>query len=192
MDSRVRSRVFLPVFMLASVTGFFSPTSGIAATQGTAGPTSTGSITINASIGSRVSITHLTDMTFDDTDLGPAIVSGGTASKNEDVCVWSNNSDKGYFVTATGSGTSGAFTIANATNPVIPYGVRWAASTGQTNGTVLTAGTKSAKFISTATVPDCGGGNSASLIVRIQGTDASNMLASTVYTGTLTLLISPN
>jgi hypothetical protein len=70
--------------------------------------------------------------------------------------------------------------------------VRWNGTAGQTNGTPLISGTKSVKFTSTAVLPDCSGGDTASLIVRIQGNDAANMLASTVYTGTLTLLVTPN
>jgi hypothetical protein len=190
MSMRVYSRAPLLAALLLPLILCVVPS--FAATQGSVGPTSTGSIVINAVVASRVSISHLTDITFSDSDLGGPINTGGTASKNEDVCIWSNNSDRSYFVTATGSGIGGNFTIVNGNFPVIPYGVRWAGTAGQSNGTVLVSGIKSPQFTSAASLPDCGGGNSASLIVRIQGSDAATMQAASVYTGTLTLLITPS
>ena len=160
--------------------------------QGTAGVTSTGSLTVSATISPRVDITNLSDVTFTDADLGPVLNTANQATKASNVCVWSNNADKSYYITASGSGSSSAFTLANSTNPVIPYEVYWSATSGQTTGTQLSAATKSAKLTSTATLPTCGGATSASLVVGIQGSDANTMLASTTYTGTLTLLVSPS
>ena len=162
-----------------------------AATQGTAGTTSTGTVVINASIQARVRISNLSDLTFADADFAPVIGTGNSAQKTENVCAWSNNADRSYFITASGSGSANAFTLASAANPVIPYGVSWAQTTGQTTGTALTAGTKSSKFISTATASSCSGGSSATLLVSISGADAETMLAGAAYTGTLTLLMTP-
>lgn len=167
-------------------------TTATAATQGSVGTTSTGTVTINATIAPRVSITNLSDVTFTDADLGPVVNTAGQATKASNVCVWSNNADKSYYITASGSGAANAFTLANSTNPVVPYEVYWNASSGQTTGAQLTSATKSAKLVSTATTPTCGGGASASLVVGIQGSDANAMLASTTYTGVLTLLVAPN
>src|SRR6266851_4415937 len=100
-------------------------TASDAATQGSAGTTSTGSVTINASVAARVDITNLSDVTFADADLAPVINTANQATKEENVCVWSNNSDKSYYITATGSGTASAFTLANSTNPVVPYEIYW-------------------------------------------------------------------
>jgi spore coat protein U-like protein len=163
-----------------------------AATQGTAGTTSTGTVTISATIAPRVDISSLADVTFADSDLGPVVNTSNQATKASNVCVWSNNADKSYYITASGSGTSSAFSLANSTNPVVPYQVYWNATSGQTTGSQLTTATKSAKFISTATSPACGGGTSATLVIGIQGSDANAMLASTTYTGTLTLLVTPS
>ena len=192
----MKSKLFhrnLAAGLIVSALGFLSSlTPSNAATQGTAGATSTGTVTINASVAARVNLTNLSDVTFVDADLGPIVNTGNQAKKAQNVCVWSNNADKSYYVTATGSGTAGAFTLANSTNPVVPYQVYWSATSGQTTGTQLVAGTKSAKLVSTATAAACGGGTTASLIVGIQGTDAGSMLAATTYTGTLTLLVAPN
>ena len=80
----------------------------------------------------------------------------------ENPCVWSNTATKGYSITATGCGARSAFTLSNGT--------------------------------STATSPTCAAGatTTASLIV---GFTTAQMQAavgsSTAYTGTLTLVVSP-
>jgi hypothetical protein len=163
-----------------------------AATQGSAGTTSTGTSTINASVSPRVNISSLSDITFADADLAPVMNTSNQSTKAANVCVWSNNADKSYYITASGSGASSAFTLANSTNPVVPYQVYWNTTSGQTTGTQLSTGTKSAKQTSNATAPNCGSGTSATLVVGIMGSDANAMLASTTYTGTLTLLVAPN
>lgn len=181
--------------LLAIALGLFACLSSVeasAATQGTAGTTSTGTVTVSASVAARVDITGLSDVSFADADLGPVINTAGQATKAQNVCVWSNNADKSYYITASGSGAASAFTLANAANPVVPYEVYWNATSGQVTGTQLTTGTKSAKLVGTATAPTCSGGSTASLVLGIQGSDANSMLASTAYTGTLTLLVAPN
>lgn len=158
----------------------------MAATQGTLGATSTGTVAISASVPNRARITGLADVAFTNQDPGTA------ASNAQDVCVWSNTATKGYTVTASGSGASNAFTLAGGSSPV-PYSVEWSASAGQTTGTALTAGTASAGLVSTATQQICATGpaDTASLIVGISTADLGTMEAATSYTGTLTLLVTP-
>lgn len=157
-----------------------------AATQGSLGTTSTGSISIGATVPNRVQLTGLTDVTFTNQDPGTA------AANAQNVCVWSNTSTRGYNVTATGSGASSAFTIANgAVN--VPYTVEWAGSSGQSAGTALSSGSALTGLTSTATSATCASGStsSASLIVRIPTTSLQAMQAATSYTGTLTLVVAP-
>ena len=184
-----RSR--LAVAVLATLFVSVAASTASAATQGTPGTTSSGSVTINASIAARVSISSLTDLTFADADLAPVLGAGTSAQKTENVCVWSNNSDRSYFITASGSGSANAFTLASGANPAIPYSVAWNQQSSQTTGTALTTATKSSKFISNAASTNCAGGASATLLVSILGTDAASMFAGASYTGTLTLLVSP-
>jgi hypothetical protein len=157
-----------------------------AATQGTLGATSTGSISITASVANRAQITGLTDVTFTAVDPGTA------ATQPQSNCVWSNTSTKGYSITATGSGTAGAFTLANA-GATVPYSVQWAQSSGQSSGTALTAGTALPGQISTAANPTCSTSptTTSSLVVGIAPTNLQSMVAGASYTGTLTLLVSP-
>ena len=157
-----------------------------AATQGSLGATSTGSVSISASIANRVRISGLSDVAFTNAD--PSV----DASNAQNVCVWSNTSTKGYRVTASGSGTAGAFTLANA-SLTVPYAVEWSASSGQSTGSTLTNGVAFTGLTSTATNANCASGpsSSASLIVKILSSDLQTMQASTSYSGTLTLLVAP-
>ena len=162
-------------------------TPAFAATQGSLGATSTGNITITVSVPSRVQITGLTDVAF--TNVDPST----TATNAQSNCVWSNTATKGYTITATGSGTSGAFTLASGALTPVSYSVQWNQSTGQSSGTALTAATASSTFNSTATTPTCATApaTSSSLIVSITSAQLLTMASLTTYTGTLTLLVSP-
>lgn len=168
------------------VAAMLVPGTAFAATQGTLGATSTGSITIGASIPNRVQLSGLTDVSFTNQD--PSV----NASNAQNVCVWSNTSTQGYNVTATGSGTANAFTLANG-GLTVPYSVEWAGSSGQSSGSALSTGTALTGLTSTATNMTCASGpaTSASLIVRISSANLQTMQAATTYTGTLTLVVAP-
>lgn len=159
----------------------------VASTQGSFGATSTGSVTINASVPGRVRISGLSDVTFTNAD--PSVA----ASNPQNVCVWSNTSTRGYTVTATGSGAANAFTLASGALPPVPYTVEWAPSSGQTSGTSLTAGTALAGQTSTAINADCSAGPaaSASLVVSMGSSTLQGMTAGVTYNGTLTLVVAP-
>lgn len=158
-----------------------------ASTQGSFGATSTGSLTINASVPGRVRISGLSDVTFSSVD--PSV----DATDAQNVCVWSNTSTKGYNITATGSGAGGAFTLASGALPVVPYTVEWASSSGQTSGTSLAAATALTGQTSTATNSDCSAGPSASasLVVSMGSATLQSMSAGVTYNGTLTLVVAP-
>jgi hypothetical protein len=159
----------------------------VASTQGAFGATSTGSVTINASVPGRVRISGLSDVTF--TSVDPSVA----ASNAQNVCVWSNTSTRGYNITATGSGAGSAFTLASGALPAVPYTVQWAASSGQTSGTSLAASTALTGQTSTAISSDCSAGpvSSASLVVSIGSATLQSMTAGVTYNGTLTLVVAP-
>lgn len=180
------TRTFKLALVGAAALGLVSAPAS-ASTDGTLGATSTGSVNINASIAGRVRITGLSDVTFNNVD--PSV----DASNAQNVCVWSNTATRGYNITATGSGTGGAFTLASGALPVVPYSVEWAGSSGATSGTALTSGAAQTGLTSSATNPVCASGptSSASLIVKIGSSDLQAMTAGTTYSGTLTLLVAP-
>jgi hypothetical protein len=158
-----------------------------ASTQGSFGPTSTGSVTINASVPGRVRISGLSDVTFSSVD--PSVA----ASNAQNVCIWSNTSTRGYTITATGSGTANAFSLSGGALPDVPYTVQWAQASAQTSGTSLAAGTALTSQTSTAINSDCSAGPSASasLIVGIGSPTLQSMTAGVTYNGTLTLVVAP-
>lgn len=170
----------------ACVAGFLATGVAVAASQGSLGATSTGSISIGASVPNRVQLSGLNDVSFANQDPATAAVSP------QNLCVWSNTSTKGYNVTASGSGTANAFTLANGALNV-PYSVEWSQSSGQSSGTALTAGTALTGLKSTATNALCAAGPSstASLIVKMSTSSLQTMQAATTYTGTLTLVVAP-
>lgn len=172
--------------LLASAAIALCAAPGAAATQGSMGSTSTGSLSISASVPGRVQLTGLNDVSFTNQDPSTA------ASNSQNVCIWSNTATRGYNVTATGSGASNAFTLANGSQTV-GYNVQWAGSSGQSSGTSLTSGTALTGLTSTATTAGCttGPATTASLIVTIPSTNLQSMQASLSYTGTLTLLVAP-
>jgi hypothetical protein len=157
-----------------------------AASQGTLGATSTGGVTIAASVPNRARITGLSDVAWVNVDPATA----ATATQN--VCVWSNTATKRYTVTATGSGAANAFRLASGTLSV-PFTVRWSGVTGAVTGTSLTRGTASAAFTSSATRQACTSGPvaSASLIVGITAANLALMRSQTTYSGVLTLVVTP-
>lgn len=164
-----------------------APAMATAPTQGSLGATSQGVVNISATIPQRVQLTGLADFSFGTLDPASA------ASSAENVCVWSNTATKNYTITATGSGTSSAFTLTNGSTTVA-YGVQWSATSGATSGTALAVNTASPAFASTATSPTCASGptTTAALVVgfttaQLQGATGS----ATAYTGTLTLLVTP-
>ena len=167
----------------AALASAIAPAPAFAASQGNLGATSTGTVSITASVPSRARITGLADVAFTNQD--PAVA----ASNAQNVCIWSNTATKGYTITATGDA---GFTLSNGATTV-PYSVQWAASSGQTSGTALTSGTASASLTTTAVNQTCSAApaTTASLIVGISTSDLSTMAAGTSYTGTLTLVVTP-
>jgi len=159
----------------------------LASTQGSFGSTSTGSVTINASVPGRVRISGLSDVTFSNVD------PSAPASNAQNVCVWSNTSTRGYTITATGSGSANAFTLSSGALPAVPYTVEWAPSSGQTSGSSLTAGSVLSGQTSSATNSDCSAGPSASasLVVSMSSSTLQGMTAGVTYNGTLTLVVAP-
>jgi len=182
-----KNRLHRSCLALAFIGSLLASAPAQAATQGTLGTTSTGNITINATISGLVQISNLSDLSF-------SSLTGTTdTTLSENVCVWSNTSTKNYTIKATGNGTASAFTLASGSNAPLPYGVSWAATSGASSGTSLTTNTTSAAFASTATSPLCSTTptTTATLFVTITAANQYTMVANASYTGILTLLVTP-
>lgn len=113
------------------------------------------------------------------------------SQKNENICVYSSNLGGGYNVTATGSGSGGAFTLSGS-GATLAYEVQWSSSSGQTSGTSLSPSTALTGLSSGALSSNCniGPSTTASLIILVRASQASSATAAS-YSGTLTLMIGP-
>lgn len=111
---------------------------------------------------------------------------------SQTVCAFSNTLPSRYSVTATGSGAGNAFTLTNGAS-TLAYEVQWNAAAGQTSGTQLTAGAALAGMASSALTSNCTFGltPSGSLTIILKSA-ALSLASSGNYTGTLSILISPN
>lgn len=155
-----------------------------AASQGSLGATSTGSVTITVSVAPRVSISGLADMSFNIQD--PSEVASGT----QDICIWSNTASKSYTITASGSGPGGAFVLLSGAQAV-PYKVSWF-STVEGGQSALSSDLASAKLTSAATHQSCRSERkSARLSVKIAPADLQFMEPRVSYVGVLNLTVSP-
>ncbi len=182
-------RMYLLILLLAEIN---SPLPGHAATQGTLGPTSTGSVNISVTKVVEAQITDISDMTLPSWSIGD-----GDVTLYSNICVYSSTGS--YKVTATGSGAGNAFTLSSGGND-IPYSVTWNSNgTGalDNNGTPLGSNMQSTDFSNAATTTaDCnhgGAGNdTARVIINITDADmTAAMASSTPYSGTITMLITP-
>ena len=183
---RVRFSARRPLLLAGAVAALLASAPAGAATQGLLGATSTGTVTITASVANRVQITGLSDVAFTAVDPGTA------ASVPQNNCVWSNTLNKGYSIVATGSGATNAFTLANG-SLTVPYTVQWSASSGAATGAAMTSGTALTGLNSTAITPTCSiaPATTSSLIIAISAANLQSMTSATTYTGTLTLVVSP-
>lgn len=181
---------FLAVVGLAGVT---SLNDAEAATDGTLGATSTGTSSLTVNVPLRALITGVADLNF-----SSELASWNGADDvtlTDSVCVFTSGG--AYEVTASGSGAANAFTVTDGST-LISYTVQWDDSAGASSGTTLTTGVQSsANFAGTTTLSDCTPTptNNATFIVTMNGDSGTNDLASATtgvnYTGTLTLLVTP-
>jgi hypothetical protein len=139
-----------------------------------------------AAASNKVRLTSLTDVAFGTIgNLSLDAVQSGS------VCLYSDTNTNGYNITASGSGSGGAFQLASGLD-WLTYEVQWSSSAGQNSGVQLIPNTPLAGQTSTATHQSCNNGpaTSASLIVVLRATALSSAAAGS-YSGTLTLVVGP-
>lgn len=166
-----------------------------APTQGTLGATSTGIVNITVTKAAQAQISSLSDMALPSYSIG-----GGDQALNTTACVYSTSGD--YTIKATGNGASSAFTITDGgvgALHVVPYTVVWdsggfGALTGVTTAALTTNTTSATLHNAAVDSATCVGvadtGPTAKINVGILGTDLDGAAAG-VFTGTLTLLVTP-
>ncbi|MBB3472913.1 spore coat protein U domain-containing protein [Sphingomonas sp. BK345] len=136
------------------------------------------------SVAQNVQVNGLSDVSF-----GSISGFGADLTRSQSICAFSGLLGGRYTVTASGSGTGGAFTLANGAAR-LPYEVQWSTSAGQTSGTNLAANVPLAGQTMLLSCPVLQTTN-ASLIVILRSTALSAATAGS-YSGTLTVILSAN
>jgi len=140
-----------------------------------------------AAHGQQVRIRQLNDFPFNTLGATPVDV-----SLADNLCVYSTATSGRYTITARGSGSGNAFTLASGGN-TLAYEVQWAAAANQSSGSVLSPGVALAATTTNRTDSTCNQAASltATLIVVLRASAHQSARAG-AYSGTLTLLVAPN
>lgn len=157
-----------------------------AATDGSLGATSTGTTDLSLSISDMVRVTGMADFSFGNYG------GSGTATLDDNICIYTNNPTGQYVVTATGDGAGSAFTVDDNNSHVIAYTVRFNDQTGTSGNVALTTNVASAtQSGANTTSQTCAGGNTANIEISITQSALMSVPAAT-YSGVLTLVVEPN
>lgn len=188
-------RIFLPIpifviFILLSIASF---TNLQAASQGSAGATSSGTVEIGIAVNRAIIILGLRDFNF-----GLWRAGDGTLRDNDDVCVAKTSNFGTYGIRAAGNGDGfdpAAFTLSNGIDQV-NYNVFWNDEIGTTGSQQLTPGLIEHGQVETfihvlqaALFGVCA--LNANIEIEIPDTELSSAVGGT-YSGTLTLLVIPD
>ncbi|TNF65515.1 MAG: hypothetical protein EP298_12390 [Gammaproteobacteria bacterium] len=169
------------------------PSYSFAATQGTTGATSTGTVDISINVGEIARISNLSDF-----NLGNWVA--GTVTDQQNVCIYTNESLGQYTVTASSLNSQGGnFSLYDGGSNYLEYRVYWEDQAGGSVGTSTaswfgagSSGTTSGAQSNANTTSDtCGGIDNATLLVRVLNADLTAAVDG-AYSDTLTLIIAPN
>jgi len=176
--NRFSTLISVLVFLSAWIT-----TAAFAASDGSAGATSSGTSDVTLTINDRVQITSVADIA-----LG-AYSGSGALTGQSDYCVFRNGGDN-YKVNL--SVPSGSFQVTSATTTDnIAFSAWIDDDADASDGESMTHGVDSAVALVGSGSLTCGGGDNASMYVSFA--EAALLAASTAndYTATVTLLVSP-
>lgn len=147
-----------------------------AATQGSLGAASRGSITISVSLRVPVTVSGLSDFALDG------------AAPAQDVCF--KGAARSYTIAATGSGPGGALTLSNG-DERIPYRVEWLVR-GEGYSPVAFSADAPAPLAAVANPAECGSATgSGRLRIAFDPAAAERIKAGAPYTGALMLTLVP-
>ncbi len=168
---------------LAVAAALSMPAAVRSATQGSLGPTSTGTLNINVAIPNHVRISQL-----DDINLGTWDGVTDPLAGFDDLCVYS--STRAYKLTASGSGAASAFTVSDGGTNTIAYSVTWRDENNVSQA--LTTGVQVSNIPANHNSVTCNGGgnNNARVTVSMTAANLGAAVAGT-YTGVLTLTVAP-
>jgi hypothetical protein len=180
----------IKILRAALITGLLAAASqqAFAATQGTLGATSTGTVLASVTISQQYQISGLTDFAL-------GTYSGaGALTANQDVCAYTNDSTRAYHVLVTDSSTMSAtgFSVQNAgATAQIPYTLKWNNAIGTTGNVALAYNTLLAGANANIVSATCTtGGKSANLQINMIATDLQAAPAGS-YSTTITMVVEP-
>ncbi|NKB99880.1 MAG: hypothetical protein GKR90_15470 [Pseudomonadales bacterium] len=161
-------------------------TTGFAATDGSIGYNSTGTLNVTMTVTDEVRITNLEDVNFD-----LLVGVGGTVTSP--ACIYRNTAPGDYLITAVGDGPGGAFVMSGLLpGPPLPYSVGFAEVTGGTPGLPSNLFPNTPLPSTGAGTDDtCAAGDNGEIQVTLSAAAASTAPADS-YTGVLSLTIGPN
>jgi len=183
----------LPLFVIFIVLSLSSFSNLYAASQGSAGTTSSGTVEIGIAVNRAIIILGLRDFNF-----GLWRNGDGTLQDNDDVCVAKTSNFGTYGIRAAGNGDGfdpAAFTLSNGIDQ-INYNVFWNDETGTAGNVQITPGLIEHGQVETA-------GHvlaaaffgicflNANIEIEIPETELASSVGGT-YSGTLTLLVIPD
>jgi len=150
-----------------------------AASQGSLGAPSSGSIAITVSLRAPARIAGLSDFEFD---------GAASAATAQDVCL--KGASHSYTVAASGSGPGGAFRLSNG-DASLTYRVEWLSPAGQDPVGALSADMP-ATIRAVADPADCGRApGSGQLRIALEPAASESLRAGAPYTGSLILTLAP-
>ena len=169
---------------LGGAVAAMTASSAFAATQGTPGADSTGSVDISISVDDIVQINGLQDALF-------GTYSGGNPTDTQEVCVSRSGTSGLYQIIARGSGGGDAFELSGP-GGTVAYTVEWAdETTAPVFATLDTGVAETGQTGGDNAFDSCAGaGENASLRIAMNGPDVAALSAGT-YSGTLSLEVSP-
>ena len=188
-----RISISLPLFVIFIVFSLNSFSNLYAASQGSAGTTSSGTVEIGIAVNRAIIILGLRDFNF-----GLWRNGDGTLQDNDDVCVAKTSNFGTYGIRAAGNGDGfdpAAFTLSNGIDQ-INYNVFWNDETGTAGNQQITPGliehgqvetpghVLAAAFFGVCIL-------NANIEIEIPETELASSVGGT-YSGTLTLLVIPD
>ena len=166
----------------------------LAAGQGDLGTQSTGTSTISVTTTELVQMTNVGDVSFGNYP-GTYGTANTVINKSDDVCIYTNDTNTRYKVTASGGGSG--YQLVNG-GSTIPYQVKWYPTTSEGSPTTLESGTTNwapgtgtaTGFTNATNTWPCSTDN-ARFEITINQSDLLAVPANS-YTGTLTLIVMPD
>ena len=156
-----------------------------AARQGSLGSTSSGTISISVSVPPQARVSGVRDMEFADVE------SEVLQTRSRDICMSSNSLARSFRVSVVGSGSEGSLEVSNGPH-TLAYSVHWSWPEEPDPGSPSATGSPASSLVASPSQLRCRPGMGlVRLTVAIDDPRPRLVDTPAPYTGTLTLLLSP-